>query len=107
MNHIALIETGTRIPFIFLKDILSKPLTNHKLPHDFGGIFFELNLRKFKWLPFVSYYPLSQSDEYFFNHVKNGPDIYSKVYDKYMLVGGFNVEVSEPSLLQFFFSKYC
>lgn len=94
MNHIALIETGTRIPFIFLKDILSKPLTNHKLPHDFGGIFFELNLRKFKWLPFVSYYPLSQSDEYFFNHVKLGIDSYSKFYDNNILVGYFNTEES-------------
>ena len=28
------------------EDIPSKPLTDHKLPHDFEGIFVELNLRK-------------------------------------------------------------
>ena len=29
------------------EDIPSKPLTDHKLPHDIEGIFVELNLRKF------------------------------------------------------------
>ena len=42
-------------------------------------------------------------DEYFFNHVKVGLDIYRKFYDKYMLVGDFTVEESEPGLLQFLF----
>ena len=52
---------------------------------------------------FGSYHPPSQSDEYFFNHVKNAPDIYSKFYDKYMLVGDFNVEESKLCLSQFLF----
>ena len=84
------------------EDILRKPLTDHKLPHT-EGIFVELNLRKYKWLLFGSYHPPSQSDEYFFDHVKNGLDIYSKFYDKSMLVGDFNAEESEPCLSQFFF----
>ena len=59
-------------------------------------------MRKNKWLLFRSYHPPSQSDEYFFNHAKNGLDIYSKFYDKYMLAGDFNAEESEcPS--QFLF----
>ena len=37
--------------------IASKALTDHKLPHDFEGIFVELNLRKNKWLLFGSYHP--------------------------------------------------
>ena len=61
----------------------------------------ELNLSK--WLLFGSYHPPKQSDEYFFNHVKNGLDIYSKCNDKYMLAGDFNVEESEPCLSQFLF----
>ena len=66
------------------EDIPSKPLTDHKLPHYIEGIFVELNLRKNKWLFFGSYHPPSQSDKYFFNHVQNGLDIYSKFYDGYM-----------------------
>ena len=85
------------------EDIPSKPLTDHKLPRDIGGIFVELNLRKNKWLLFGSYHPPSQSDEYFFNHVKNGLDIYRKFDDKYMLVGDFNAEELEPCLSQFLF----
>ena len=79
------------------KDIPNKPLT------DIEGIFVELNLRKNKWLLFGSYHSPSQSDEYFFNHVKNGLDIYSKFYDKYMLVRDFNAEESEPCRSEFLF----
>ena len=84
------------------EDIPSKPLTDLKLPHDIEGIFVELNLRKNKWLLFWSYHPPSQSDEYFFEHVKY-LDIYSMFCDKYMLVGDFNAEESEPCLSRFLF----
>ena len=96
-------RNGGDILIYVREDIPSKPLMDHKLPHDIEGIFVELNLRKNKWLLFGSYYPSSQSDEYFFHHVKNGLDIYSKFYDKYMLVGDFNAEESEPCLSQFLF----
>ena len=95
------------------EDIPSKPLTDHKLTHDIEGTFVELNLRKNKWLLFGSYHPPSQSDEsyhppsrsdeYFFNHLQNGLDIYNKFDDKYMLVGDFNAEDSEPCLSLFLF----
>ena len=68
------------------EDIPGKPLTDHKLPHDIKRNFVELSLRKNKWLLFGSYHPSSQSDEYFFNHIKNDLDIYSTFYDKYMFV---------------------
>ena len=44
-----------RVAFLFL----SKPLTDHKLPHNIEGIFVELNLRKNKRFLFGSYYPPS------------------------------------------------
>ena len=89
-------RNGAGVLIYVREDIRSKPLTDHKLPHDIQGIFVELNLRKNKWLLFGSYHPSNQLDEYFFNHVKNGLDIYSKFYDKYMLIGDFNAEESEP-----------
>ena len=36
-----------------------------------------------------------------FNHVENGLDIYSKFYDKYMLIRDLNAEDSEPCLSLF------
>ena len=44
---------------------------------------------------------VNQSDEYFFNHVQNGLDIYSKLYDKYMLIR--DLEKSERCPSQFLF----
>ena len=74
------------------EDIPSKLLADHKLTHDIDGIFVELNLRKKKWLLFGSYHPPSQSDEYFFHQVKKGIDMYSKFYERFMLIGDFNAE---------------
>ena len=79
MNHIALIETGMGLVFLSM----------------FERSYQDLNLRKHKWLLFGSYHPPSQSDEYFFNHVKDRLDIYCKFYDKYMVVGDFNAEKSK------------
>ena len=73
-------RNGVDVLIYVREDIPSKTLTDHKLSHDIEGIFVELNLRKNKWLLFGSYHPPSQSDEYFFNHVKNGLDICSKFY---------------------------
>ena len=84
------------------EDIPSKPLTDHKLTHDIEGTFVELNLRKNKWLLFGSYHPLSQSDEYLLNHVKNGLDSYRKVYDKYMLIGDFTQRSQKRVFCNFF-----
>ena len=78
-------RNGVDVLIYVREDIPSKPLTDHKLSHDIEGIFIELHLVAF----FGSYHPPSQSDEYFFNHVENSLDIYSKFYDKYMLIGVF------------------
>ena len=72
-----------------LDDMPSKPVRDYKLPLDTEGIFVKLNLIKNKWLLFGSYNPPSQSDEYFFNHVENGLDIYSRFCDKYLFFCNF------------------
>ena len=85
------------------EDTPKKPLlTNQKLPHDIEEIFVELNLRKNKWLLFGSYHPLSQSDEYLLNRVKDGLDSYRKVYDKYMLIGDFTQRSQKRVFCNFF-----
>ena len=39
------------------KDIPTKILEKHELPHDIEGIFIELNFRRVKWLLFGTYPP--------------------------------------------------
>ena len=95
-------RNGDGVLIYIREDIPKKLLADHKLPH-VTTIFVELNLRKRKWLLFESYHPPSQSDEYFFHQIKKGLDMYSKFYERYMLIGDFNAEESEPCLSQFLF----
>ena len=45
----------------------------------------------------------SQSNECFFHQVEKGLDMCSKFYKRYMLLGDFNAEESEPCPSQFLF----
>ena len=73
----------------------------HNTPEDIKSIFIEINLIKTRWLFCGSYHRLSQSNQYFFENIGKALDKYSKHYDKFMLVGDFNAEESEPCLSQF------
>ena len=87
---------------IFVRDdIPCKQLTKHTFPGDIEGIFVEINLRKIKWLLFGSYHPPSQNDNYFFDSVSKGLDLYYPDYDKFLLVGDFNAQDTEPILCNF------
>ena len=87
---------------IFVRDdIPCKQLKRHTIPGDIEGIFVEINLRKTKWLLFGSYHPPSQSDSYFFDCVAKGLDLYYPDYDKFLLVGDFNAQDTEPILCNF------
>ena len=82
---------------IFIRDYIpSRMLTKHVFPDDIKGLFLELNFRKAKWLLFGTYHPQTQSDSYYFNNLDKALDLYSH-YDKKLLVGDFNTEVSDVS----------
>ena len=61
---------------------------------DTEGLFIEPNFRKAKWLLFGKYHPPTQSYSYYFNNLDKAIDLYS-YYDKKLLVGDFNTEVSD------------
>ena len=85
------------------EDIPSKTLKKIFLPDDIKGIFIEVNLRKHKWLLCATYNPPNQNDHYFFNHLGKAIDVYHQTYDKFLLIGYFNAEDTEPCLSQFLF----
>ena len=88
---------------IFIRDtISSKILKKHIFPNDVESMFVELNFRKCKWLLCGTYHPPSQSDEYFFNNLDKALDTYGK-YDKALLVGSFNTEISEQRIESFLY----
>ena len=85
------------------EDIPCKELKVHRHPLNIEGIFIEFNLRKNKWLLFVTYCPPSQVDEYLFDEVGKNLDRYSQIYSKFLLIAYFNAEESEPVLVQFLY----
>ena len=90
--------------FIYVQeDIPSTELKIHNTPEGIESIFIKINLIKTKWLFCGCYHPPSQSDQYFFENIGKALDKYSKHYDKFMLVGDFNAEESEPCLSQFLY----
>ena len=103
-----LIETGLErnrngggIFLCIREDIPCKELKLHGHPHDIEEIFVEVNLRKTKWLLSATYHPLSQVAEDFFSEVDKGLEKYSQIFSKFLLIGDFNSDESEPVLAQF------
>ena len=82
------------------EDIPSKRLDKHVFPYDMEGLFVDLNLRKYKWLLFRTYHPLSQADIYYFDNLDKVFDTYS-CYERCLLIGDFNRETSEPRIDSF------
>ena len=100
-------RNGGGVLIYISKDIASKQLYKHLFSDDIEGIFIEINLRKCKWLIFGTYHPPSQSDAYYFENISCDLDIYTKFYDKFLLIGDFNAEDSETCLSDFIHKHEC
>ena len=90
---------------IYVRDDIScKELDRHSFPSDVEGIFIELNLKKYKILLLGTYSPPSQNKSYFLNSLSNSLDLYINNYEKFILLGDFNMNVRtsiEPILSDF------
>ena len=94
-------SNGGGVLIFVREDIPGRQLNKHTFPDDIEGVFFEINLRKTKWLLFGTYHPPSQSDDYYFDSVSKALDLYYGDYDKFLLTGDFNAEDTEPRLASF------
>ena len=72
----------------------------HIFPDDIEGLLVELNFRKSKLLLLGTYHPPNQ-DDYYFQTVGNALEMYITKYEKNILAGNFNAEVSEVNLSNF------
>ena len=68
---------------------------------DFEGIFFEINLRKIKWLVFGGYNPNKHTIIDFVNKLGTSLDHYMSKYENFLLLGDFNCEMSEKVMIEF------
>ena len=86
------------------KDIPSKELKKHNFSKNIEAMFIEINLRKSKLLLVGTYHskhPIyGTSDLDFFEQIGFALDVYSS-YDRFLLVGDFNVQINESSIDDF------
>ena len=92
---------GFAVSFRFDRDKKCKKLRKHTFPHDIEDIFVELNFRKSKWQLFATHHPPAPDVEYYLRNVGSVLDKYIKTYEKCLLTGDFNAEVSETKMENF------
>ena len=94
-------RNGGGLLVIIREDIPCKELKSHSFAQDIEGIFIEINLRKCKWLLFATHHPASQCNKYFFDYLRKILNIYSALYDKFVLIGVFMLK-NQKILLHIF-----
>ena len=99
-------KNGGGVIIYFREDIPSREMTVHPTAINFVGIFFEINLKKSKWLLFGGYNPHKDNISNFLNQL--GPILYYYMpkYGNFLLLGGFNSEMSEDAMKDFC-DTYC
>ena len=85
------------------EDIPNKELTRHTFKDNIEGIFVELNFRKYKILVLGTYRPPNSDKLDYFNNISNSLDLYLPKYEKFVLLGDFNVNVNntDPIFTEF------
>ena len=86
---------------MFIKEDIPQKESSFNLPSDIEIVIIELNINKIKWLVCGCFHSPSQSDEYFFYHLGNVLDNFSKKYDRFVLLSNFNVQENENMLSEF------
>ena len=88
-------ENGGGGVLIYIRsDIPSRKLLKHNFTNDIEGLFIELNFRKSKWLLFGAYRPPKQNKLHFMEHVSKALDIYIQSFDRIILIGDFNLDMT-------------
>ena len=76
------------------QNIASRKLKEHNIPENVEILCVEINLRKQKWVLIGIYRPPNMNETYFMDHLSKVVDLYSKKYDRIVIMGDFN---SEPT----------
>jgi len=77
------------------RNIASRLLKNHVTPIDVEIMCVEINLKKQKWLIIGIYRPPSMNAKYFFENLSRVIDLYSNKFERFIIMGDFNLEPHE------------
>ena len=83
------------------ENIPSRILNEHILPNDTEIMCVEVNLRKQKWVIIGIYRPPNMNVNYFLSHLSKVIDLYSKKYDRVLVMGDFNLEPCDEPIETF------
>ena len=92
---------GGGILIYIREELPSKELTKHTFNDDIEGIFFELNLDKYKVLLLGTYRPPNQERGYYFNNISKSLDLYLGNYERFFILGDLNTKDTEQILVDF------
>ena len=82
-------------------NIPSRKLNEHTIPDDVEILCVEINLRKQKWVLLGIYRPPKMNEAYFLDHLSRVIDLYSKKYDRILIMGDFNLEPTDEPIETF------
>ena len=94
-------RNGGGIIIYIRDDIPSRELKGHCSTINFEGIFFEITIKKSKWLLFGGYNPQKENIGNFVNQMGIILDHYMPKYEHFLLLGDFNSEMSENAMKDF------
>ena len=83
------------------ENIPSRKLNEHNLPEDVEIMCIEINLKKQKWVLIGIYRPPDMNETYFLDELSKVIDLYSKRYDRIVIMGDFNSEPSDKPIETF------
>ena len=92
---------GGGIMIFVREDIPCKMLKAKYIDQSIEAIFFELNLRKEKWLVMGGYNPKKEHTTHFLYEISKEMDFHLNTYENLLLTGDFNAIKSDPSLKEF------
>ena len=82
-------------------NIPSRILNQHTIPDDVEIMCVEINLKKQKWITIGIHRPPSMNERYFIDHLGRVIDFYSKIYDRFVIMGDFNSEPTDDHVETF------
>ena len=82
------------------QDIPARRLTSFTLPNDIQVILIELNLSQ-KWVIAVIYCPHAHEGRYFLDNLSQLIDFYSQKYERFLLIGDYNLEPVDNIMEEF------
>ena len=86
---------------LYIKEDIPSRVIEKKLRNNSEYFFFEINLRKKKWLFCYSYNPHKNSISTHIDFLRRELDLHSSNYENFILLGDFNSEMTDTNLKDF------